>query len=207
MSSVVVSFDTGASSSADSGSLEVVAPQGEANVIKVKGGLPIAIIGGSLDDRVTLGAGDATVLGQDGDDSIEGAIGDDTLMGGDGDDTLMGGIGADFIFGGDGNDLIKGDLPGMDADEHSLGDLIEGGAGDDVFEFVAGEFESGAIDRIVDFKDGADLIRIEGVSDNVAYDSGTGILSIDGKDAIAINKGLEDIKIEKEEGTNTWEVF
>jgi len=226
MSSVVAYLGNGESYSAESGSLEVIAPQGEAKIIKVKGDLPITITAGSSDDDITLGAGNGTVLGQDGNDLIKGGIGNDNINGGDGNDTLMGGIGKDFIFGGDGDDIIKGGLPGADADENSVGDILNGGAGNDTFEFVRGigkenaegaeegtvifnEFESGAIDQITDFDaEGADRIRIFGVGDDeVTYSSETGIVSIGEDAAIDIGKGLEDVKIERKDGTDTWEVF
>ena len=207
MSSVVVSFETGALFEADSGSLEVVAPQPEANIITVKGDLPVSITGGKLDDKITLGGGDATVLGQDGNDMVKGGIGDDAIFGGEGHDTLMGGAGADYIDGGLGDDIIKGGAPGADADEHSLGDILKGGAGDDIFEFVADEFESGATDLIIDFRDGEDTIAIHGVSDRVSYDSRTGIVSVDGDEAIDIGKGLEDVNPTKQGDSDTWKMF
>lgn len=205
MSSVVVSFEGGDSFSTESGSLEVTAFS-EENIIKVKGSLPVSITGGKFDDKVTLDKGDGTVLGQDGNDLIEGGMGDDIISGGDGNDTLMGGVGADFIFGGEGNDVINSGLPAADADEHSVGDVLKGGAGNDIFEFTAEEFESGAMDQIVDFRDGKDSIKITGVSNRVTYNSNTGIVSIDGDDAIDIGKGLDDIEPTKQDD-GSWEIF
>jgi len=206
MSSVVVSFETGASFGAEAGSLEVVSPQSEANVIQIEGGLPVTITGGKFDDEIKLGAGDSTAVVGDGNDMVMGGVGSDTILGGDGNDILEGGMGADFIFGGAGNDTITSGLPGAGADEHSLGDVLQGGAGDDIFKFVADEFESGAVDQIVDFRDGADSIMISGVSDSVTYDSDTGIVSVDGTEAIDIGKGLRDIDPMKQGDSDTWEM-
>jgi len=189
--------------------LEIIGQQGEENIIEVKGDSPITIVGGSLEDTITAGAGDASIISGDGDDMLKGGIGDDILSGGEGKDTIYGGIGADFIFGGDGNDLIRGGLPGMDSDGNPMGDTIRGGAGEDIFEFAKGEFDSEAVDEIVDFKaDGfADLIRIFGVTDGgVTYDSETGLVSINGQEAIDIGTGL-DVDINQQGDSDTWELF
>ena len=189
--------------------LDIIAPQGQENIITVEGDSPITIIGGALNDTITAGAGDANILAGKGDDLVEGGIGDDTLQGGDGKDTIHGGMGADFIFGGAGNDLIKGGLPGMAENGEPMGDTLVGGSGEDIFEFAKSEFESGAVDEILDFQaDGfADLIRIVGVGDgDVSYDPETGIVSIDGKEAIDIGTDL-DLGVSKKEGTDTWELF
>ena len=212
--------------------LEIIAHQGEENIITVEGNSPVTIFSGTNNDQITTQVNDQIFtaglnsIGGDGNDDIMGGIDDDTLIGGEGNDTLKGGVGADFIFGGDGNDLIIGGLPGMDANDDPVGDILQGGAGDDIFEFVRGigkdnaedaaegtvifnEFESGAVDEIVDFQnEGADKIRIFGVGDDVvSYDSETGLVSIDGDAAIDIGKGLEDIEIERKDGTDTWEIF
>ncbi|MGF1587971.1 MAG: calcium-binding protein [Pleurocapsa sp.] len=189
--------------------LEIVAQQGEENIIEVKGDSPITIFGGSLSDEITTGAGDAVIFGGDGDDSIKTGIGDDIIVGGEGDDIISSGIGADFIFGGAGNDTIRGGLPGIDSDGNPIGDILQGGAGDDVFEFAANEFESGATDKIVDFQaDGfADIIRVFGVSDgDVSYDADTGMVSINGKPAIDVGTGL-DIEASQKGDSDTWELF
>ena len=189
--------------------LDVIAPQGQENIITVEGDSPISIVGGALNDTITAGAGDANILAGKGDDLVNGGIGNDTIQGGDGNDTLNGGIGADLILGGAGNDLIRGGLPGMGADGEPMGDTLQGGAGEDIFEFAQSEFESGAVDEILDFQaDGfADLIRIVGVGDgNVSYNPETGIISIDGKEAIDVGTDL-DLDISRKEGTDTWELF
>lgn len=192
--------------------LDVIAPQGQENIITVEGDSPITITGGALNDTITAGAGDANILAGKGDDLVEGGIGDDTILGMDGNDTLYGGIGADLILGGAGNDLIRGGLPGMSEDGEPMGDTLQGGAGNDIFEFAKSEFDSGAVDEILDLEVGqgdsiADLIRIVGVGDgNVSYDPETGIVSIDGQEAIDVGTDL-DLDISKKEGTDTWELF
>ena len=166
--------------------LEIIAQQGEENIIEVRGDSPITIIGGSLQDTIIAGAGDATIFSGDGNDSLKGGIGEDVLSGGEGDDIIEGGIGADFIFGGAGDDVITGGLPGMDSSDNPIGDTLKGGAGADGF---------------------ADIIRVFGVSDgDVSYDADTGMVSINGEPAIDIGTGL-DIEASQKGDSDTWELF
>ena len=163
---------------------------GKKNTIIAESDTSITLSGGRRNDEIRLtGEGDGT---------LEGLLGNDTLFAGDGNDTIMGGAGADVIDGGAGEDLISG---GMGAD------VIKGGSGDDVFEFMADEFESKAVDEILDFKDGmGDIIKIMGVSDSsmVSYDEKTGMVMIDGEDAIKIAKGMD---LEVTNDGDTWELF
>ena len=189
--------------------LEVVGLQGEENIIEVTGDSPITVIGGALQDTITAGVGDATFVAGDGDDMLVGNVGDDVLIGGEGDDEIMGGSGADLILGGEGQDILNSGMAGMDSDGNPMGDTLRGGMGEDVFEFMADEFESGAVDEIIDFKadDMADIIKIMGVGDgSVSYDAETGMVSIDGDSAIDIGMG-KDVEISKNEDTDTWELF
>ncbi|MEN9568721.1 MAG: hypothetical protein RLZZ69_3917 [Cyanobacteriota bacterium] len=68
----------------------------------------------------------------------------------------------------------------------------------------------GRLDQIIDFEnegEDTDTIRILGVGDDVvSYDSNTGMICIDGQDAIDIGKGLENLQIAKQEGTDNWEI-
>ncbi|MEL6927819.1 MAG: hypothetical protein AAFO95_04190 [Cyanobacteria bacterium J06600_6] len=187
MSSVVVSYESGTRIVGEN--LEVISPQGEENIIKVipngeESGTPVTIIGGGLDDVIDLGvAGDSTALGFDGDDMIMGGMGADLLDGGEGHDTLKGGMGADLLRGGDGND---------------------------VFEFDAANFKAGELDQVFDFEsavgeDIADTIKITGVSDGVSYDADSGILSVDGEEAIQIGKDMGVTLADQ--GDGEWEVF
>lgn len=163
--------------------LEIIAQQGEENIIEVKGNSPIEITGGALNDEIMAGPGDATILGGDGDDMLMGGMGDDVLMGGEGNDTIKGGMGADIIFGDEGAD---------------------------VFEFNASDLRPGAVDEIVDFEidgDLADVIKIMGVSEGgVEYDPNTGMVSVDGKSVIDIGQGL-DVEVSKQDDSDTWEIF
>lgn len=159
--------------------LEIIGQQGEKNIIEVVGDSPISIVGGALDDKIMTDAGDDTVLGADGNDMLDGGSGDDVLIGGEGADTIIGGEGADVLIGG---------------------------AGKDVFEFAADEFESGMVDQITDFEDGSmDKIIITGVGNaSVTYSPDTGVVSIDGEEAIDIGSGLD---VNENKVDDTWEIF
>ncbi|MGL5836285.1 MAG: hypothetical protein ACRC1Z_24110, partial [Waterburya sp.] len=115
-------------------------------------------------------------------DMLKGGPGDDQIDGGEGNDTLRGGKGKDNFIGGEGNDL---------------------------FAFVANELESANMDRIEDFQqDGADRINIVGAGDSVvSYNSQTGMVTIDGQDAIDIGAGLEDLEVKHIQDTDNWEIM
>jgi serralysin len=81
------------------------------------------LIGSGHADFLYGNASGNHIQGGGGSDRIEGWDGDDRLEGGVGNDTLLGGIGDDTLDGGDGNDMLLAD---------SSGNLIRGGAGDDV---------------------------------------------------------------------------
>lgn len=174
------------------------APQGQANEIEVtEGNAPGTLISGNLNDTIIGGAGN------------------DTIIGGAGDDFLDGRAGADFILGGAGNDTIKGGAAGVDSDGDPAGDILSGGAGNDLFEFIAidggtaetNEFVSGAIDEIVDFNDeGTDRILIRGASD-VTYNAQTGLISVNGSEAIDIGDAELSGAPRQIDGTDNWELF
>ncbi|MDJ0595782.1 MAG: calcium-binding protein [Pleurocapsa sp. MO_226.B13] len=194
------------------GGLHVVAQQDEENIIEIKGDAEVGIVGGKLADTITTGAGDAAVFTGDGEDVITGGTGDDIFRGGEGDDVIRGGLGADIIIGGAGNDILRGGRGGVDADGNPMGDILKGGSGDDIFEFAASEFEDGSMDEIVDFKaDGfADTIKIFGVGSTeegaVTYDADTGMVSINGQEAIDIGMN-QDVEFKTNEDNDTWELF
>lgn len=114
---------------------------------------------GTFNSDVIRGtAGSNELNGGGGDDRILGRVGNDILNGGDGDDRLRGDTGADVLNGGDGNDFLRG---GAGADHLIDGDGADnllGQLGDDVFEFGVDAF----VDRVRDFTDGDDLIRLLG---------------------------------------------
>jgi VCBS repeat-containing protein len=86
-----------------------------------------------------VGAGNDNVTGSSGADRIRGGLGDDTIAGGGGADTLEGDDGADTLTGGAGADRLIG------------------GTGNDFFAIST---LSGGADRIADFGNGADTLRL-----------------------------------------------
>ncbi len=105
--------------------------------------------GGEVTGSVNGGSGDDKLVGcrvsdrLDGgadDDRIKGRRGDDELNGGDGNDRVQGGHDADVIDGGEGNDRLRG------------------GEGSDVFVFG----ERSGTDRVMDFTEGTDILRLVG---------------------------------------------
>jgi Ca2+-binding RTX toxin-like protein len=137
---------------------------------EIRGGNQIDLIfGESGDDVVEALGGNDQIFGGDGDDRLNGGSGNDRIFGEAGSDFLIGGSGGDIIFGGGGNDIIVGgagsdQINGDAGDDRLLGltgnDVMTGGSGRDVFVFSAGSGE----DQIVDFRQGEDLIRINGAA-------------------------------------------
>lgn len=126
-------------------------------------------------------AGNDTAGGSFGNDILWGDLGEDSLGGGTDRDTLEGGAGIDALGGGEGDDVVHGDsadfLAGGGRNDAILGgtgdDTINGGAGSDTLSggdgadvFVWTTFGSGTseIDNLIDFEDGIDSFRMEGVS-------------------------------------------
>lgn len=106
--------------------------------------------------RGSSGANEINGLG--GDDRIFGRAGDDILDGGDGDDRLRGDTGADTLRGGAGNDFLRGGAGGDLLIDGDGADNLLGQLGNDVFDFGV----DGFVDRVRDFTQGDDLIRLEG---------------------------------------------
>jgi len=89
------------------------------------------IVGYAIDETLNGLGGNDKLYGQDGDDILSGGAGSDHLYGGNGNDILNGGAGNDRLYGGNGDDTLSG---GSGAD-----DVLEGGAGNDIYLFSAGE--------------------------------------------------------------------
>lgn len=120
------------------------------------------------DDTLDGGSANDTLVGGEGDDSLIGGTGDDLLRGGDDADTLEGGTGADHLrgdgggdvlLGGTGDDLLRGFEGNDTLDGGDGADRMLGGSGADLFVF--GLLDAFETNRIYDFEDGIDTIRIE----------------------------------------------
>ncbi|HEY8616223.1 calcium-binding protein [Phenylobacterium sp.] len=143
------------------------------------------IFGGGGGDTLLGGRGDDLLVGLDGADYLSGDLGDDELHGGAGADTLLGGEGNDIIQTGGGADRVlagAGDdriaifyggsaiVDGEDGNDTitsvSVGkDVLSGGAGRDVFEFVSHTRPAaGQDDTILDWSGADDKLRFQQVS-------------------------------------------
>ena len=107
------------------------------------------IIGSNKGDKLTGDAGVNKLIGKGGNDRLTGGDGNDKLDGGNGGDRLFGGNGKDNLIGGKGNDVLEGGKGN---------DTLRGNAGADVFVFGAGS----GTDKVKDFADGVDALRISG---------------------------------------------
>jgi len=106
-------------------------------------------------DYLSGGNGDDTLHGGDNGDYLVGASGNDALYGDDGNDILLGGDGNDQLFGGDGQDVLVG---GRGSDQ------LKGGDKADTFVWEAGDFDSGAVDSVLDYNYGeGDKIDLTGL--------------------------------------------
>lgn len=111
--------------------------------------------GNMLGNIVTGGNGANTLHGLDGHDRLFGQGGNDALFGGFGNDTLGGGNGHDRLIGGPGHDDLMGGFGNDTLNGGPGNDRLWGGAGADLFIFTGGA------DRIMDFQNDIDTIRIE----------------------------------------------
>lgn len=152
------------------GGLRIVGQTEESNLFEVGGAGEDVIVGGQASDIIETGMGDDIVFGQAGDDFINGGEGDDVLIGGAGSDVIRGGAGSDIIIGGEDSD---------------------------VFEFFAEDFAEGDLDIVKGFAD--DIITIEG-AESVSYDSTTGMVSVDGEEAIQLDEGTDVTITETDDG-------
>jgi VCBS repeat-containing protein len=155
-----------------------------------------ALDGDASDDNVLEGgrgsdflygdAGNDVLNGEDHTDCLFGAGGDDVLNGGAGADLLVDESGSDLLDGGTGDDILITDvsvLAGYDgAPLDTLGDILIGGAGDDVVF-------AGAGDDTLEGGTGDDWLAGGGGSDTMVF--GVGI--DDGDDIVADFDGSMDI--------------
>lgn len=137
---------------------------------------------GSASDIIFVTQGDR-VFGGSGNDTFEATDGkgNNRMSGGDGDDTFFLGSG-DRALGGNGNDKFFVGTGG--------GNLLSGGAGADQFWIFGGEAPA-ALNTIVDFQIGTDVLGFQGASFGFAELNRTGnTISVNGN-AIAILNGID----------------
>jgi Ca2+-binding RTX toxin-like protein len=131
--------------------------------------------------------GNDTILGEGGNDRLFGQGGVDSVSGGAGLDTLSGGFGADVLNGGAAADVLRG---------NNGRDVLTGGTGADLFEFRTGDDN----DRITDWRDGVDEIRIYGpvgtISVNLNELAGGDVeLSVLGMKIVVENAEIADFQL------------
>lgn len=137
-----------------SGGNDTVKGLGGADSIDGGGGKDI-LIGNGGKDMLRGGGGKDTLNGGGGKDQLEGGRSKDDLLGGGGADTLEGDGGKDTLNGGGGRDVLDGGRGN---------DILTGGRGPDTFVFGTGS----AKDRVTDFQDGLDRIKITSGADSFA---------------------------------------
>ena len=113
----------------------------------------------------------------------------DIIMANEGDDNIMGAEGTDFIFGGLGDDIVRGGAGDDVVVGNEGSDVFVSGAGSDIYEFFADQFIAGDQDTILDFEAGKDALVVVGSTD-VAYDSVSGLLLVDGAEVATLEAGL-----------------
>jgi Ca2+-binding RTX toxin-like protein len=112
----------------------------------------MAVIDGTEGDDVLVGTSRWDIIaGLGGADLLLGLDGDDVLFGDAGRDELEGGLGTDNLRGGAGIDRIEGG---------SNNDRLQGDGGADTFLFAL----CSALDTIIDFTKGQNLIDLSGYS-------------------------------------------
>ena len=105
--------------------------------------------GNSSDNELVANDLGNFLYGLKGDDLLEGGAGRDWLDGGEGEDRLDGGAGDDILIGGGGRDWLTG------------------GAGRDTFRLTSrNDAKMSAMDRILDFTHGQDVIDLSAVDAN-----------------------------------------
>lgn len=117
------------------------------------------LIGTGFRDTIRGTSDDNDLQGMDGNDQIFGRGGADRIDGGDGDDALRGSGGSDTLFGGDGDDDLRGGSGHDILTDGDGADRLRGQNGNDIFDFIVDQF----IDRILDYTDGSDQIRLAGL--------------------------------------------
>ncbi len=118
-------FTVNSGSGADVITLNSAAGSTATHTVTTGAGAGSVTLTGGANGKITVGAGGWTVTTAAGKDTITGGAGNDVIIGGNGDDSIVGGDGNDTITAGTG--AVSG-VEGVD--------YLDGGAGDDTFNFT-----------------------------------------------------------------------
>lgn len=166
-----------------------------------------SISGGAGSDEIKGGRGGDTIFGDGGSDDISGGAGNDELFGdsgqdlitgGTGDDKIKGGAHSDMLWGGSGKDKIDGGSGRDDIDGGAGNDRLTGGRGNDTFIFHDQDGAINGTDRITDFNESQDKIKIIGGSAGgveVTTDSGNTVIDYDHGKIILLGVELQESDI------------
>jgi Ca2+-binding RTX toxin-like protein len=157
--------------------VEAVVTGGGNDDVRLRGGSDLIDLGDGTDfarggggnDSILGGTGNDTAYGDGGNDALSGSNGEDWLAGGDGNDTIDGGNHDDTVRGDDGHDVLSG---------AGGGDVLYGGAGKDTATGGSGEdrfvfWGNGGFDTLADFALGTDLIDVNALVHDAAWNDGT----------------------------------
>jgi len=160
------------------------------------GPLAVLVVAAAPASAATVCAGlDATIVGTRGDDVLEGTAGrdviaglagDDKIRGAAGDDVICGGFGTDRLSGDEGNDRLYGERNGLrpspDGPDDTIGDLLEGGPGDDLLDpgyDTATDDGGGLLPDTISYADASAGVRVD-LEAGTATGDGTDVLVLDG---------------------------
>lgn len=139
------------------------------------------------------GSASRDIRGTNGADVLVGTSGADRIRGDNGNDVLKGRGGNDRLEGDDGSDVLRGGGGADELDGGKGSDVLTGGTGADVFRFGNNE----GSDRITDFADGIDLIKLSApgiasfadldISSNAAGDAVVSFVSLGALSVITLN--------------------
>ncbi|MGI8644706.1 MAG: calcium-binding protein [Nocardioides sp.] len=133
--------------------------------------------------------GDDVLNGTPGRDVIAGLAGDDTIRGGGGDDVICAGFGTDRLAGDAGNDRLYGERNGLrpspDGPDNTVGDILEGGPGNDLLD--------PGYDTTTDKGGGflPDTISYRGSAAGVRVDLEVGSAAGDGTDTLVLEGAVD----------------
>lgn len=158
-----------------------------------------AFSGGARAATPTCGGQPATIVEGAGNQTVDGTPGNDVVVLGSGNDTFVGNGGDDIVCGGPGKDDLSAGSShvvfyGGPGDDHLLGspgDVLHGGAGNDVLdEWGTGDY---AVHGIVDGDAGKDAIDLVEARASVRSGSGADLIVLNRAEGTIHGQGGNDV--------------